>query len=286
MTDADVFIGLSGPGTITLSARDLRLMAPDPIVFAMANPTPEIHPLIAGRVATVGHGDGTQRLPEPDQQRALLPRTVPRTVGRPRQRCRRLGQTRCLPGDSRHRHRRRAIGDAHHPLTARPPGRAGRCAGRGTDCGGGRSLTIMSDPRISATAAAVAALDPVDDREARSQIEILDGLDSLDDPFDEHAGQTHVTGSALIATPEGIILLKHKRLGIWLQPWGPRRRRGVAVRGRRPGGEGGDGSGRQPSLLRTTVTARGRPRRRAGTPPPRPALRADRSEGAAEPRAG
>ena len=78
----------------------------------------------------------------------------------------------------------------------------------------------MSDPRISATAAAVAALDPVDDREARSQIEILDGLDTLDDPFDEHAGQTHVTGSALIATPEGIILLKHKRLGIWLQPGG------------------------------------------------------------------
>ena len=51
MTDADVFIGLSGPGTITED--DLRLMAPDPIVFAMANPTPEIDPLIAGRVAAV-----------------------------------------------------------------------------------------------------------------------------------------------------------------------------------------------------------------------------------------
>ncbi|MBZ0090380.1 MAG: NADP-dependent malic enzyme [Thermoanaerobaculia bacterium] len=40
MVGADVFIGLSGPGLIT--GEDLRVMAPDPIVFAMANPTPEI----------------------------------------------------------------------------------------------------------------------------------------------------------------------------------------------------------------------------------------------------
>jgi malate dehydrogenase (oxaloacetate-decarboxylating)(NADP+) len=40
LVGADVFIGLSGPGVVT--ADDLRAMAPDPIVFAMANPTPEI----------------------------------------------------------------------------------------------------------------------------------------------------------------------------------------------------------------------------------------------------
>jgi malate dehydrogenase (oxaloacetate-decarboxylating) len=39
---ADVFFGLSEPGVIT--AADVRLMAKDPIVFAMANPTPEIMP--------------------------------------------------------------------------------------------------------------------------------------------------------------------------------------------------------------------------------------------------
>jgi malate dehydrogenase (oxaloacetate-decarboxylating) len=39
---ADVFIGLSGPGVVT--RRDIRGMARDPIVFAMANPTPEIMP--------------------------------------------------------------------------------------------------------------------------------------------------------------------------------------------------------------------------------------------------
>ena len=39
---ADVFLGLSGPGTLPLEA--LKSMAPDPIVFALANPTPEILP--------------------------------------------------------------------------------------------------------------------------------------------------------------------------------------------------------------------------------------------------
>jgi malate dehydrogenase (oxaloacetate-decarboxylating) len=39
---ADVFMGLSVPGVI--SAKDLQQMASDPIVFAMANPTPEIMP--------------------------------------------------------------------------------------------------------------------------------------------------------------------------------------------------------------------------------------------------
>jgi malate dehydrogenase (oxaloacetate-decarboxylating) len=51
---ADVFIGVSGPGL--LGAAELRAMAPDPIVFAMANPDPEITPEdadgLAGVIAT------------------------------------------------------------------------------------------------------------------------------------------------------------------------------------------------------------------------------------------
>ena len=39
---ADVVIGVSGPGVIT--AEMVRTMNPDPIVFALANPTPEIRP--------------------------------------------------------------------------------------------------------------------------------------------------------------------------------------------------------------------------------------------------
>ena len=42
MRGADVFIGVSGPDLIT--AAEVRSMAADPIVFAMANPNPEIRP--------------------------------------------------------------------------------------------------------------------------------------------------------------------------------------------------------------------------------------------------
>jgi malate dehydrogenase (oxaloacetate-decarboxylating) len=48
---ADAFIGLSVPGI--LSARDLRRMARDPVVFAMANPVPEIQPEEAERYVRV-----------------------------------------------------------------------------------------------------------------------------------------------------------------------------------------------------------------------------------------
>ncbi|GIQ68787.1 malate oxidoreductase [Xylanibacillus composti] len=55
---ADVFIGVSGPGVLT--AEDIQQMAADPIVFAMANPEPEIDPEIAEplvRVLATGRSD-------------------------------------------------------------------------------------------------------------------------------------------------------------------------------------------------------------------------------------
>jgi malate dehydrogenase (oxaloacetate-decarboxylating) len=55
LAGADVFIGLSAPGAVT--AEGIRRMAPDAIVFAMANPTPEVSPEeIEGSVAVVGTG--------------------------------------------------------------------------------------------------------------------------------------------------------------------------------------------------------------------------------------
>ena len=48
---ADVFIGLSGPGVV--EPADLGRMAPDPIVFAMANPNPEVRPEDAAKYARV-----------------------------------------------------------------------------------------------------------------------------------------------------------------------------------------------------------------------------------------
>ena len=48
---ADVFIGLSGPDL--LSVEDVKSMATDPIVFAMANPDPEIRPELIQDIAAV-----------------------------------------------------------------------------------------------------------------------------------------------------------------------------------------------------------------------------------------
>ena len=55
---ADVFIGVSGPGMLTVD--HLKMMAHDPIVFAMANPDPEIMPEEAApyvRVMATGRSD-------------------------------------------------------------------------------------------------------------------------------------------------------------------------------------------------------------------------------------
>ena len=53
---ADVFIGISGPGLVTPDM--VRSMAPNPILFPMANPTPEIMPdeALAAGAAVVGTG--------------------------------------------------------------------------------------------------------------------------------------------------------------------------------------------------------------------------------------
>jgi malate dehydrogenase (oxaloacetate-decarboxylating) len=55
---ADVFVGLSGPGTFTVEM--LRKMNHDPVIFAMANPVPEIMPEEAGpyvRIMATGRSD-------------------------------------------------------------------------------------------------------------------------------------------------------------------------------------------------------------------------------------
>jgi len=56
LVGANVFIGVSAPGVVTEEM--IKSMAPDPIVFAMANPTPEIMPdiAIAAGAAIVGTG--------------------------------------------------------------------------------------------------------------------------------------------------------------------------------------------------------------------------------------
>jgi 8-oxo-dGTP pyrophosphatase MutT (NUDIX family) len=61
---------------------------------------------------------------------------------------------------------------------------------------------------------------PGDEREARSQSVMLAELERLDHPFDEDADLTHVTASAIVVGPRGVVLHRHRRLHRWMQPGG------------------------------------------------------------------
>lgn len=61
MKGADVFIGVSKPGIVTQDM--VRSMAKDPIIFAMANPTPEIMPDLAKEAGAVVIGTGRSDFP-------------------------------------------------------------------------------------------------------------------------------------------------------------------------------------------------------------------------------
>lgn len=58
---ADVFIGVSAPGCVTPEM--VKSMAKDPIIFAMANPTPEIMPDLAKQAGAVVVGTGRSDFP-------------------------------------------------------------------------------------------------------------------------------------------------------------------------------------------------------------------------------
>ncbi len=60
----------------------------------------------------------------------------------------------------------------------------------------------------------------VDERERVSLRRFVEEFDRLDHPFDEDADPTHVTASAIVVGLRGVVLHRHKRLGIWLQPGG------------------------------------------------------------------
>ena len=67
LAGADVYIGLSAPGAVTVAG--IRSMAPDAIVFAMANPTPEVAPEEIEELAAVV---GTGRSDYPNQINNVL----------------------------------------------------------------------------------------------------------------------------------------------------------------------------------------------------------------------
>ena len=147
---ADVFIGVSG-GTVPEEA--VAAMAPEAVVFALANPEPEVHPERRGPLCA-GRRDRPQRLPEPDQQRARLPRHLPGGAGRPGHHGDRGHEARCGRGAGRG-----GVGRAlRGPGGPEPVRRAGGPGGRRSGVGGGApgrgrpALTCLAGSRGAAGA--------------------------------------------------------------------------------------------------------------------------------------
>ncbi|MFY9782355.1 MAG: NUDIX domain-containing protein [Acidimicrobiales bacterium] len=63
-------------------------------------------------------------------------------------------------------------------------------------------------------------LEPVDEREALSLALTLDRLTWPGDPFSQSENEHHLTASAFVVSSRGVILHRHRRLGIWVQPGG------------------------------------------------------------------
>jgi 8-oxo-dGTP pyrophosphatase MutT (NUDIX family) len=68
--------------------------------------------------------------------------------------------------------------------------------------------------------AQIERIDPVDQRERDSIAATLDRLTWPEDPFDERESAHHLTASAFVISSRGVILHRHRRLGIWVQPGG------------------------------------------------------------------
>lgn len=66
----------------------------------------------------------------------------------------------------------------------------------------------------------VAERVPIDEVEQASIATFLWHYDELRDPMSQESDVIHVTGSAIVTGPRGVVLLRHKRLGLWLQPGG------------------------------------------------------------------
>ena len=84
LAGADVVVGVSAPGRV-LRRRPCARWRADAIVFAMANPTPEVQPEEVWEDVAI-MATGRSRLPEPDQQRAGVPGDLPRRARRARAR--------------------------------------------------------------------------------------------------------------------------------------------------------------------------------------------------------
>jgi 8-oxo-dGTP pyrophosphatase MutT (NUDIX family) len=61
---------------------------------------------------------------------------------------------------------------------------------------------------------------PLDERESQSIERTLERLSWPGDPYSEEESDHHVTASAFVVSSRGVILHRHRRLDMWLQPGG------------------------------------------------------------------
>jgi 8-oxo-dGTP pyrophosphatase MutT (NUDIX family) len=66
----------------------------------------------------------------------------------------------------------------------------------------------------------VQARSPVDRREELSIERFLVEIGRLTEPLSEHAHPVHVTASGIVVGPRGVLLHRHRLLGIWVAPGG------------------------------------------------------------------
>ena len=117
LAGADVFIGVSAPNLLT--GDDIATMADGRDRLRAGQPRPRGRP-VRGREARRGGRDRSLGLPEPDQQRAGLPRLLPRHARRRRARDHRRGDARRRGRDRRLRRAGRAERQLHRPVRVRP----------------------------------------------------------------------------------------------------------------------------------------------------------------------
>jgi 8-oxo-dGTP pyrophosphatase MutT (NUDIX family) len=73
---------------------------------------------------------------------------------------------------------------------------------------------------LDALRAQIERIDPMDERESRSIAATLDRLEWPGDPFAEDENLNHLSASAFVVSSRGVVLHRHRLLGIWIQPGG------------------------------------------------------------------
>jgi 8-oxo-dGTP pyrophosphatase MutT (NUDIX family) len=74
--------------------------------------------------------------------------------------------------------------------------------------------------RVESVRAEVLAFRPAGPDEERWRTEFLEALAAQPRPLDRDADPVHVTASGIVVGPRGVLLHRHRRLGLWLQPGG------------------------------------------------------------------